>query len=211
MVRLGADNLPQTVRIAPDWQHRLTAEMFGHAVSEACQKAAGERMSIWWAALQREGWQARADKLGTDRIGKPSAPSADPLSTGLRQQMEEAKPRPLADVADEMMRAAGRVSELSRNPRGPATGSGTAASARLSVTVSGAGLVSCEAEPRWVARQTGAALATALSTALAAARSDLATAVKRAADPADGLDRLLVETLSILSKLSPHTGFEGST
>lgn len=204
-VRLGADNLPETVQVTADWRRRISSTGFGNAVVDACQRATQERMSTWWATMQREGWQTRAEQLERDTATATPGTAGDPMPPELRQRIAEARPRPLAEITEDMLRAAAQVTESARQPAAPATATGTAASGSLSVTVSEAGLVSCVAEPEWASRQTGGALAAALDAAIGAARTGLGAARQRATTEGNQLDALLVEALALLSGESGST------
>ncbi|SDY98545.1 hypothetical protein SAMN05444365_104439 [Micromonospora pattaloongensis] len=200
MVRavLGRDGLPESITVEPDWQHRLTADGFGAAVLEACQTAAGERMAAWSQALQADGLRARVDRMREDLAERPAPAPADALPAELRHQWDRARPRGLEYLVEDVLRAADRVDEFAAASPLAVSGTGTDASGRLVVTVSKAGLVSCEAEPRWAGQQRGTALTAALREAVAMARADLA----RASQPSHStgeLDQLLTEALAILN------------
>jgi hypothetical protein len=195
---LGRDGLPESIVVEADWQQRLAADGFGAAVVEACQAAAGDRMAAWSRALHAEGLQARADRLRDEpAVHSPPAP-VDPLPPGLRRQADQARPRALEYLVEDVLQAADRVEEFAAASPLFATGTGADASGRLVVTVSQAGLVSCEAEPRWVGQQRGTALTSALREAIGRARADLARA-SQSPDPAGGLDQLFAEALAILN------------
>jgi hypothetical protein len=200
MVRavLGRDGLPESITVEADWQHRLAADGFGAAVVQACQTAAGERMAAWSQALQADGLRAQADRMREDLAEQPTLAPADPLPGQLRHQLDRARPRALEHLVEDVLRAADRVDEFAAASPLAAMGTGTDASAQLIVTVCKAGLVSCEAEPRWAGQQRGTALTTALREAVAMARTDLARASQHPHSTGE-LDQLLTEALAILN------------
>ena len=199
-VVLGGDGLPESIVVGADWQHRLTAAGFGAAVLEACQIAAGKRMTAWSQTLRADGLRVRADRLRDEPYTQSSAP-VDPLPPDLRRRVDSARPRALEHLADDVLRAADRVAEFAETARFVATGTGADASKRLTVTVSNAGLMSCTAEPRWVTWQPGEGLTAALRQALRMARTELARASQGTVSTV-GLDELFAEALAILNDLS---------
>jgi hypothetical protein len=228
---LGPDGLPEWIRVEADWQHRLAPQAFGQAVAEACQVAGSARLAAWSAALQDQGLRSAADRLQVDdEAPLPTEPlpteplpaeplPAEPLPSEWRRRIEEVRPRPLAELTEDVLRALDGVGELAAAPAPvAASGTGSDDSGRVSVTVSEAGLISCAANVRWASAQTGSALTTALAQALGAADTDLARAItaanstaansaaanSTAADAtapnsADNLDQLLAEALAMLS------------
>jgi hypothetical protein len=170
---LGPDGLPETIRVHPDWQKKLAAAAFGAAVGEACESAWRQRAATWARSLDRLGWQQRLELLGRgsgvaepDRGTDPAAfvPTAGSLrSQPLNQMAEDA-----IKALDAAMSMAARVRET------PPRGRGTNPERTLIISLAPGGRVSCQADQRWVGRQTAIALDRALRAALAAARQGLA-------------------------------------
>jgi hypothetical protein len=106
---------------------------------------------------------------------------------------------PRLDVLAEMaIQELHTVTQLAPSAFAPATGVGTDTGRNLSVTLSQAGLISCAAPENWLARQSGAALGSALTEAVAAARTDLARALAEPG-PSARLDDILTDALAVLT------------
>ncbi|MFF5180444.1 hypothetical protein ACFY2Q_20655 [Micromonospora sp. NPDC000316] len=196
-VVLGADGSTESIAVATGWRRRLAAEQLTAAVLEACEAAAVERMAAVSEALPDAGADPGADRPFAEP--GPVAP-ADPLPADMREQVDRAQPRPLDELVEDVLRAADNIDEYAALSPIAVTGTGTDASRQIVVTVSRAGLLSCEAEPYWLDTQGGADLTAALTEAVAAARADLADATRQAAGTSE-LDQLFVETLATLNEL----------
>jgi hypothetical protein len=196
-VSLGPDGLPERFRVSADWHRRIEAAAFGGAVLDACQVAVGERMAAWTRSLENEGWQTRLEGLrgGPQDSGTGSVPDRVPLVS--HRTATDVRPRPIGDVTEEVFRAFDDLSRWMARPPQPDSGSGTAGGGRLVVTLSGAGLTSCTADPRWVADQTAPRLTTALDRALSEALQDLANKPEKPPPTAE-LDGLLTEVMALL-------------
>jgi nucleoid-associated protein YgaU len=72
---LGADGLPEAIRVDAHWGNRLRAGSFGAAVVEASETAMRERGAAWSRALKGSDWQRRVDLL---EAGPASADAVDP-------------------------------------------------------------------------------------------------------------------------------------
>lgn len=194
-VVLGPDGLPTSFRVEADWNRRIDPASFGGAVLEACQAAIGERLNAWTRTLQDDGWKARADRL---TAGSAAAPEQGRVPPAFRSPEPAVRPRPLGDITEDVIKAFDNVGWLAQQPPPTVGGSGSGAGGKVTITLSGTGLTSCSADPRWVSNQTAAQLMNALSTALSAAKADLA---KRPASPGpgSGLDSLLAETMALLN------------
>jgi hypothetical protein len=200
-VRLGADGIPRSFRIAPDWHRRLAPEEFGPAVVGACQAAIGDRLSSWTDSLTKGGWQDRVEQL-KDGPADP-APSRDNsarIPPAFRNAVNTARPRPAIDLAEEVIRSLDKV-ETFTPPAAPLA-SGTAARGKLTVTLSSTGLTSCTVDASWVTGQTATILMNELGTAIRAATEMLQKEMPEA-EPAAGIDRLLAESLALLN--NPET------
>lgn len=194
-VRLGPDGIPTSFSVSGDWARRLEPAAFGPAVVEACEAAIGHRLEEWTGSLDEDDWQDKVERLK----GGPNDTTAPPREPGrippaLRQAVEEAEPRRLDLLAEEMIAAFDNVESFVPPPVEPASGS----IGKLTITLSSTGLTSCTAESRWVSGQSAAGLMNALSAALTQARTDLENGVTDE-EPATGLDRLLAQTLSLLN------------
>lgn len=205
-VMLGPDGLPETIKVENGWKGQLAPDAFGAAVGEAFSAATGNRLTAWTVALREQGWPARVDRLRTGLDS--SGPEPAPVPPAVQRAMP---PRPLDAIAEDVIKAFDTVHRFAAPPA-PVSGSGSAASGRLSLTLSASGGLSCTADPKWVSRQSAAALRTALSVGLRAARAELARAnLARAADDASGtarLDGLLNEAFAVL--MNPSTASNAS-
>ncbi|WP_433271040.1 hypothetical protein ACQPZF_11415 [Actinosynnema sp. CS-041913] len=200
-VVLDRDGLPDSVRVEFDWNRRLEPGAFGSAVLEAAQAAMGTRMAEWTRTLQSEGWQERADRLQAESEQAPRRPVSDELPPALRRKVAETEPRPIGELAEELIKAFDGIEQQQLRPPTPAGGVGEVAAGKLRLTLTGSGLASCDADPDWVRDQTAARLMNALNEALALAKARLAS-VAQQQEPSTGLDRLFTEALSILG--DPH-------
>jgi hypothetical protein len=196
---LGADGLPEAIRVDAHWNNRLRAGSFGAAVVEASETAMRERGAAWSRALKGSDWQRRVDLLEADPAG---AAPADPGTVPPAFRRPGGSTRPLAELAEDVIGALDAVAasapEVPHGPRGAAANrEGT-----LTLTLSPSGQVSCRADPRWVEGRTGAQLTEALSAVLTAARQDLAASSRAAAASRDGAaerqGRLMEEILAAL-------------
>ncbi|GGM68458.1 hypothetical protein GCM10012275_43710 [Longimycelium tulufanense] len=197
-VGLGADGLPEAIRVQQGWERRLEPARVGEAVVEAAQVALGERMASWTIRLRDIGWQAQVERL-QQGDEPPAPPVPGEVPPALRRAVDQARPRPLGDLAEDMIAAFDHVEQMT--PPAVATATGSAAAGKLTLTLSRAGLVSCVAEPHWVARQTATMLTNALGEALAGARTALARTIEPH-HPTGALERFLAETLAVLR--DPH-------
>ncbi|MEJ3750054.1 hypothetical protein WEI85_43180 [Actinomycetes bacterium KLBMP 9797] len=199
-VILGPDGLPELVSVASDWQAYLSSQQISTAVGEAYESAVKERTIRWAGSLERSGWAANLE--GPRDHG--TAPPADPLwalPATYRRHVEEAAPRALDNLTEEVIGLLDNVDQFVRRPDLTATGTGWNSLQTIVLTLSPAALQSCTVDSQWAADQDGASLTNAFDEALRAARSALSQAVE-APNPAAGLDRLLGEILSVLHH--PH-------
>jgi hypothetical protein len=199
---VGADGLPVSVRVSSDWNRRIRPDAFAAAVVEASRAAQGEWAASWIDALEREGWQAKADGLrvsldGPTGTSGPPPPAPRPDLAGLR-------PRPLNVLAEDALKEFGTVEKLLPQSLAAAQGTGRSAGGRFVLVLSRGGIVSCSADPAWVSQQTPGMLANAFADALAAARDALArapdAAFQQAADAAGQLTGLFTEAIALLSE-----------
>lgn len=176
MVRavLGPDGLPESIRVSGYWKEKLPPDAFAAAVAGACQAATARRGQDWADVLTRTRWQERLSELdddGTFPGGRAAEP--DPVPPAYRRG-NGGPPRRLDTLAEESISLMGTV--MRAEVPAPPSGAGRNRSGTLELTLSPGGQISCRADPRWVAQQTGAQLSTALSEVLGAARDRLASA-----------------------------------
>lgn len=194
-VTLGPDGLPNSFRVQPDWNRRVQPEAFGSAVMEAFQAAMGNRLNEWTSTLRKDDWQDRVDRLESEVERTP--PAAGAVPPAFRPPAKETRPRSLGDMTEDMIKAFDNLDKIPSQPQRP-TGTGSSAGGKLQLTVSTEALVSCVAEPRWVADQTAARLMNALGECLSQARTQLAT-LSPTAEPGRPLDRLFGEVMGLLN------------
>lgn len=197
-VFLDSDGLPSSFRVEFGWNRKIAAEHFGGAVLEAFQAAMGERLAVWTRTLEEQGWQAQADQL---RLDLEEASTPGDIPPAFRQPTEVVNPRPIDQVAEDMIKAFDQVGSFAAPSPQATTGTGSSRSGKLVLTLSKGGLVSCTADSEWVSAQTAATLMNALGEALSAARTDLENSTPRPA-PSGSLDRLVAEALALLG--DPH-------
>lgn len=201
-VVLAPGGLPDSIRVRPDWNRKLSPEAFGGAVVEAFTAAANARITAWTTALEEEGWQSKVGRL-RDELDRPNARApSDGIPPAFRRDQKAVRPRALDAVAEDVINALDAAPTLAARLPAPAQAVGRSAAGRLVITLADGGLASCTADPQWVSQQTAARLMTALSEALAAARDQLAAA-ERAADAESGertknLNGLLAEALALI-------------
>jgi len=191
-VELGRDGVPVSFRVAQDWHAKVAPAEFCPAVMEAFQAAMATRLEAWSETLRTDGWTDRLEEL--KRPAETSNGQAPTIPAAFRKP---ATTRSASTLTDDMLRMLENPASTAPKVPGGGTGTGSSADDRLTISVSDTGLVSCTAEPRWVADQTAARLMTALSEALRAAKSALANAPKNA-EPANEVDRLIADALGVL-------------
>jgi hypothetical protein len=157
-VVLGTDGLPASIDVEDDWTRKVRPERLVRAVHDAFSVALQNRLRAWTSAFDdaSEG----ADPTPAD--------AASSLTTDVRPPDPEAFARAVVEALDSL-------GDLSQPPP-DIQGVGTVARGNLTVTLDAAGRLSCTAEPMWLSQRTGPELTEAFSTALAAAKDDLAQA-----------------------------------
>jgi DNA-binding protein YbaB len=200
-VRLGADGLPETIKVSSDWQRRQSPEAIGAAVVEAFGSAMSDRMERWSRAVQQSDWEARAGQLdraipatftgGPASAGQPSIPERD-----LRYVL----PRPLDEVTEELLTALDSVDSMDAEGSARAEATGASSGRKVAITVTKGAVVDCAIDPQWASAQSSVRLNQALDEALSSARTKLAEAEAAVADgPASRqMDGLFDEALAIL-------------
>jgi hypothetical protein len=177
-VAVGRDGLPEAIAVHVRWRERLPAGSLATAITEAGRAALRERGAQWSQTLERSGWPARLDRLDTD--ADLAGPEADPppVPAAFRRPGDTARPRPLDVLAEEAIRGYDTAASVAARARSAPPPQGRAANGErtLALTVEQDGQVTCQADPRWVERQTGADLTRVLGELLAIARRGLAEA-----------------------------------
>lgn len=181
--RVTEDGIPESVRIDQHWRRGIAARKFGAAVLEATHAALRDRLTAWSRTLADADWQNAAEVAPV-----PVAPP--PLA-------DQRRPRSIDAVAEDLITAFDAIRKLPTGSADGTTGRGRDRSDKLIITLSRAGVVSCEVDERWVAGQSAAALMNAIAEALALAKADLAERVRTGAT-APVLDGLFVEALALL-------------
>ena len=205
-VVLGRDGLPEAIRVQANWKGRLDPRSFGAAVTEASEAAARERGLAWSRELERSGWQQRAGRLGADSASAP--PMVSGAVPSAFRRVGDARPRSADRLAEEVIDLAETTVRAVRAPRNSPRGAGRNRGGTLTLTLSRGGKVSCQADPRWVAGQSGHQLTEAMSAALAAARREFAASSSSSAsgsDFAERQQRLLGEIFAALE--NPQRSF----
>lgn len=201
---IGRDLLPETITVVGDWAKRLNPRLVGAAVAEAYQACTARLTAQWAQTLQERGFQERMQRL--ERLeAEPSGPppgSAGALPPAFQRPAgRSGSNRSLNAIAEDMIKAADTASAFAATAasRRPAHGMGRTRTRTAAIVLSKGGLVSCEVDPAWAARQTGPLLTQALRGALAQAREQLAAA-ERDATPG-GVPQLNGLLEEILGKL----------
>jgi hypothetical protein len=167
---LAPDGLPDTIRVHANWQDRLHAAAFAAAVGEACAVASFNRTTAWAEALDRSDWQQRLDELDRPKAAYPGpgpypgvpGPIGGSMGSGPFEDLVENAIRAL----DAAMSRAVRVTQMPH-------GTGANGERTLTISLTQGGQVSCQADPRWVVRQTPMVLERALNAVLTSARRSL--------------------------------------
>lgn len=175
---IGPDGLPETVRVAADWQRRIDPGAVGAAVLEAYGACVQRRSEEWAQVLEHLGFADRirmVDELQAE-TNTPIPPPPNELPAAFLPDTRNIRPRPTDLIAEDVLSAAdtaiAAVARARQSPR--VSGSGTTRRREVTITLSPGGLVSCEVDRDWAARQTGVRLTEALRGALASARENLA-------------------------------------
>jgi hypothetical protein len=184
---LGPDGLPIAFEVAAGWSQMLAANAFGAAVLDAFGDATHARIAAWSRALESPDRPSRPAVV--DAVPRDPTPMATPTKA---TPTDVSRPRPLATIVEEVLRAAEDAAAAVPAGEPQPTGTGLDASGELVLTLSESGVESCTAPAHWLSYQSADALTSALDTALASARANLASRVD-AREPADRPDPLLDE------------------
>jgi len=201
-VTIAADGLPSRISVQSRWQDRLTADSLSAAVTEAWAAAQQHRGEAWARALERSGWQQRMDRLEAE-AEQAAAAATDPVPAAFRRPAADVPPRPLPVLYDEVMSAADvAMARSARAPREPSTAVGSNRQRTVTVSLTPAGQLTCQADARWVSGRSGAELTEVLNAALSMARAGIAAADGEEAARTAGQDRLMAEVFATLENVA---------
>ncbi|WNE99220.1 YbaB/EbfC family nucleoid-associated protein [Streptomyces luomodiensis] len=175
-VTLGADGLPESIKIASDWQRRRAVGDLGSAVVEAFESAMSDRLERWSRSLEQSGWEARAEQLDDGLASSASTAPARPFPEISDHDVRYVLRRPLDESIEDALTALDAVDQLDANAFLPPEVTGDSAARRVTITVTAHALVSCEVDPQWAAGQSTVRLNQALNEALNDARGKLGSA-----------------------------------
>ncbi|MGN5632676.1 hypothetical protein [Streptomyces sp. AC154] len=199
-VRMIAGGIPESIKVASDWQRRQPPENLGAAVVEAYGSALSEWMERWSGGLEQADWEARAHQLdgSLDQSASAGTPPVSPES--FERDVRYVVPRPLDEVAEDVLTAFDVVERQDPESSPQPEVMGDSASRRVVITLGSQGLVSCEVEPEWAVQQSVVRLNQALDDALADARARSSSAESGGQDAiADlNLGGLLDEAMAIM-------------
>jgi hypothetical protein len=182
-VTLGSDGLPASFEVDDGWSRSLHPTAFGDAVRAAFTAATAHRLADWATLLENLGEPGADDE-------RPAAPQQfQPPS-----QPNGQRPREVGELLNELLDITADLEALTEPVVRQATGAN--ASGMLSLTIASDGAFSCSVDQAWASDKSGEELTSALNTALAAARTQLAQAAS--ANPADRAARLLNEAAALL-------------
>lgn len=196
-VTLGADGSLDRITVASDWRSYLAPEAIGDAIETAFKSASDDRTEAWSRALERSGWAEDPDRSQEDGEVPPPGNPLDALPDAYRRSIDEAAPRALAGLAEDVLGLFDKIGEFTVPATVTATGAGTNASQTVVIKLSKSGLEACTVDARWAAQQDGTRLTNGLNEALASARQSLSQ-VADAPAPTARLDQLLGEALALL-------------
>lgn len=163
-VRLDEDGVPDRIRVASDWVHRVSPEDIGQAVLEAYGAATSVRMQSWEDHLRRSNWQEQMLRPATDR----QCHAPEPWTA------ESQDPPPRMDEVAEAAIAALRSAATSSTVDAEQSETPGVNSARRAVVLLPQGrMATCEIDARWARRQSSRSLADVLGRALQRARETL--------------------------------------
>ena len=171
-VALAADGLPDSIRVGEDWRRAVGAAGLAAAVTEACHRGEADRSERVAAALHGRRWPERAVGIFTYIAGNGAPPLTSPRgATPTWSAPAFAGTRSLLAAAEQI--AAAHPSGDGPADPVPPQRPGAGAHGRLTLTLTGLGTITCDADPDWVAGQEARDLDDALASALTALRSDL--------------------------------------
>ncbi|WP_413103528.1 YbaB/EbfC family nucleoid-associated protein [Streptomyces sp. Inha503] len=176
-VTLGGDGLPESIKLASDWQRRRRAEDLGGAVVEAFESAMSDRMERWSRSLEQSGWEERAGQLDDDFDSPASSTPSRPVPEISDHDVRHVLHRPVDESIEDVLTAFDTVDQLDADSFLPPQVKGESAARRVAITLTAHALVSCEVDPQWAAGQSVVRLNQALNEALNNAREKVSSAV----------------------------------
>ncbi|MFF9477463.1 hypothetical protein [Streptomyces sp. NPDC014733] len=227
-VRVGSDGLPETVTLARDWQRKRTPETIGGAVTEAYGAAMHRSMAAMQEAMDGADVQGRAEELRQERErrsrehprtapgtpGSGAGPSGGAPGEGAPpvevpgRDLRHVVPRPIDEVAEEMIAAFDAVAGMDLESVAGARVEGRDPGNRVTVELSKGAFHSCRVDAAWAEGKSAVSLGQAVAAALADGRASLARLEESSGADAQGqlLDGLLDEALAILRDPKRFTG-----
>ncbi|NEW75424.1 hypothetical protein [Streptomyces rhizosphaericus] len=175
-VTLGADGLPESIKLASDWQRRRAAGDLGGAVVEAFESAMSDRMERWSRSLEQSGWEERAGQLDEGRASSASATPSRPVPEISDHDVRHVLYRPVDETIEDVLTASDAVDQLDADSFLPPQVKGESAARRVTITLTAHALVSCEVDPQWAGGQSVVRLNQALNEALNNAREKVGSA-----------------------------------
>lgn len=175
-VTLGPDRLPESIKIASDWQRRQPPENLGPAVVDAYGSAMSAQMDGWSRSLEQSGWEERADQLNDGIASPASSTPSQPLPEISDHDVRHVIRRPVDESIEDVLTALDAVDQLGADSFLPPEVTGESAARRVTITLTAQALVSCEVDPQWAAGQSTVRLNQALNEALNNARGKVASA-----------------------------------
>ena len=173
-VGIAPDGLPETIEIGPEWRRTIGAHGLGAAVTEACQNGQTRQSEQFAQTMTDSGWVRRFTEV-LDFLTGAGPPPPD-LVTG----PPPAAPAAMLQESTWVMEQLAEISDsYVADPDGPDLGEYTATSAygQLTVTRTSSGVVRCDVDVDWAARQSDVEdLANAFVTAFASLRATFAAA-----------------------------------
>ncbi|MBA6433483.1 hypothetical protein [Streptomyces sp. GMR22] len=175
-VTLGADGLPESIKLASDWQRRRAAGDLGGAVVEAFESAMSDRMERWSRSLEQSGWEERVGQLDEGRASSASATPSRPVPEISDHDVRHVLYRPVDETIEDVLTASDAVDQLDADSFLPPQVKGESAARRVTITLTAHALVSCEVDPQWAGGQSVVRLNQALNEALNNAREKVGSA-----------------------------------
>ena len=196
-VTLDHAGQPEQITVHDSWPQRLRPDALSAATAEAFSAAATARGAAWKDALDRAGWQQRADRLD-DRAG-PAVTAPGELPAAFRR-VPPGPPRPVSQLAEDVLTGLDSAAALAARPRPASQGTGANRERTVTVTLRPGGQLACEISAQWAAPRTAAALNDALAQALTAARRSLAAAAALGKPDMTRANQLLAEALDAFGR-----------
>jgi hypothetical protein len=187
MVRaeLGAGGFPTRIAVRSQWEGRLRARLFGAAVAQACEAAQQRRGLGWSRALEQAAWQERMGRLDTESL-QAAAAAREAVPPAFRRPGPGAVQRSFMSLYEEVMSAAdAAMAPASRAQPSSSPGVGRNPERTVTISVTRAGRLTCQADPRWVSGRDGSQLTQVA--ALVFGIQGVTNSFKQLLEPADTL------------------------